>query len=83
MTYTVKWTEDAAAARDALPEDRRALLAKAVDILSEDPYAPGTHAVGDGDIRVTNVAPGMVVDYAVHSRFVFLYVLQVMDGTLL
>ncbi|MEU6633841.1 hypothetical protein ABZ905_37065 [Streptomyces parvus] len=83
MVYSVKYTEDAAAVRDAMIPDRRALLEKGMEKLAEDPFTPVSQPVSGDDVRAVAIASGLTVDYMVHRTFVVIIAVVIFDQTLI
>lgn len=80
--YQIEFTERAAAKRDALPEDRRGLLERGLQKLTEDPFTPVSQAVSGEDIRVVSVATGLTVGYMGHRAFLILVSVANLDQSL-
>lgn len=79
-TYTVMYTETAAAKRDALPPERRVTFDKGIEILCQDPYIEVSHPIG-GDWREVRLTPKIVIEYSVHSGQLVVIVVRIFDDT--
>lgn len=81
LVYRIQFTEQAAAARDELAPDRRALLLKGLDRLAHDPRRKrGTTQVGTNeDYRKAMVTHGMLIEYVVVHEAVVVVVLELFD----
>lgn len=81
MTFRIQFTEQAAAARDALEADRRALLLRGLENLARNPRRTlGTAPIGDNeDYRKAMAAPGMMIEYVIVREALVVVVLELFD----
>jgi hypothetical protein len=78
--FRIEFTESAAAKRDALDPQRRALFEKGLAILLENPYHPLSQPIGasevDREIRLTSA---MAIEYVIAHGLLVVIVVRVYD----
>jgi mRNA-degrading endonuclease RelE of RelBE toxin-antitoxin system len=78
VTYTVMYTEEAAAKRDGLPPERRLKFDKGIEVLCQDPYTEVSHPIG-GDWREVRLTSQIVIEYSVHAGQLVVIVVRIFD----
>jgi mRNA-degrading endonuclease RelE of RelBE toxin-antitoxin system len=79
-TYTVMYTEQAAAKRDALPPERRQIFEKGIQALCEDPFTEVSHPLG-GDWREVRLTSRILIEYSVHAGQLVVLVVRIFDDS--
>jgi hypothetical protein len=78
--FSVEFTESAAAKRDSLAPERRALFDKGIAILLADPYHPLSRPIGasetDREIRLTSA---MTIEYVIAHGLLVVIVVRAFD----
>ncbi|MEV6108621.1 hypothetical protein AB0M28_28550 [Streptomyces sp. NPDC051940] len=82
MLYSVKFSEEAARVRDALPADRRALLERGLTVLATDPRPKMSIPIsGDEATRSLALTQNIAIEYVVSDGLLFVLVVHVVDFT--
>lgn len=77
-TYTVLYTEGAAARRDALPPERRTVFDKGIAVLCADPFIDVSQPIG-GDWREVRLTSRILIEYSVHAGQLVIIVVRLFD----
>ncbi|RLU94679.1 hypothetical protein CTZ27_18370 [Streptomyces griseocarneus] len=78
MRYAIRYSEEAAVARDSLDAARRKSFERAISVLAEHPEHEKSLPMGENvrHIRLTN---DILAEYVIFSQFVMILVLNVFD----
>ncbi|MFD7662875.1 hypothetical protein [Streptomyces sp. NPDC059788] len=84
MAYRITYTVEAKVTADAMAAERRDMLERGLAKLALDPYHKATAHVGTHeDDRKAQVAPGLLIEYAVAHGLLVVVVIEVFDDVLL
>jgi hypothetical protein len=80
VLYAVRFTEEAARIRDALPMDRRMLLERGLSVLAQDPRPKISVPIsGDESTRSLALTPNIGIEYLVSDGLLLVLVVHTVD----
>ncbi|MFI1729960.1 hypothetical protein ACH40E_12120 [Streptomyces acidicola] len=78
MTYTIRYSEEAAIKRDSLAPERRKAFERAVSVLAEHPDHEKSIPMGE-NVRHIRLTQDILCEYVVFQQFVMILILNVFD----
>lgn len=79
MSYTIRYSEEAAVKRDALDPVRRKAFDRAIEVIAEHPDHEKSIPMGE-NVRHIRLTQDILAEYVIFHQFVMVMVLNVSDN---